>query len=316
VDHAGSVTVSAANIDVTGFLSVISAEALSGAGFPGNVSLTASHSISLSDFAEISIASSSSVPDPGAVSPTLLSISAPDIRLSDDALISGISFGNLPASNILIKFGQDLILDPSAIATSAFNGNGGSITIEGGQLLELSHSQITTSVLGPSGNGGNIDITSEALVLNSGFIQANTAAANATGGNVVINVAALVPSGSSIFIGGNTPYSFLPEVFGFNVIQAAAPTGVSGTIQITNPALDLSGSLSVLAARLLADTGLGHDRCHGSAGSSLALGGRGGLAPSAKELVLAGEPAPTSPPVASVKEGRFALVALSGDCAH
>jgi filamentous hemagglutinin family protein len=314
-DHAGSVTVSAANVDVTGFLSSIGAEALSGSALPGNVSITASNSISLSDFAEFSIAASSNVPDPHAISPTLLSLSAPDIRLSDDALISAISFGNVPASNILIKFGRDLILDPSAISTSAFNGNGGSITIEGGQLLELDHSQITTSVTGPSGNGGNINISSDVLLMDSGFIQANTAAAKATGGDVSINVGALVPSGSTLFIGGDTPFSFRPEVFAFNVIQAAAPTGVSGTIQISNPALDLSGSLSVLAGRLLEDTGLGRDRCHSTAGSSLALGGRGGLAPSAHELVLAGS-APQTPAVASLNDGRLTLAALSGDCAH
>lgn len=312
--HAGSVSVSGANIVISGYLSGIEAEALSGVAQPGSVSVIATNSLSISDFAEISIASKATFASQ--TTPTLLSISAPNITLSEDALISALALGNAPASDILIKFTHDLILDPSAITTQSSSGNGGSITIQGGQLIELNHSQITTSVSGAAGNGGNIDISSTGLVLDSGFIQANTAAQNASGGKVEINVAALVPSGDTLFIGGNTPYLFLPGVSGFNVIQAAAPSGLSGTIAISNPALDLSGSLSVLAARLLGSTGLGHDRCHGSAGSSLAMGGRGGFAPSARELVRAEAPLPPVPPVASVKDGLLQLAALSGDCAR
>ena len=72
--------------------------------------------------------------------------------------------------------------------------------------------------------------------MNSGFVQANTAAANASGGTVSISALNLIPAGNTIFIGGNTPYAFQPGIFGFNVIQAAAPTGISGTIH-TSPTL-------------------------------------------------------------------------------
>ena len=79
------------------------------------------------------------------------------------------------------------------------------------------------------GNGGDISIQAPTLVMQTGFIQANTAAANASGGKVNIDVDALVPSGSTLFVGGATPFTFAPGVFGFNVIQAAAPTGVTAT---------------------------------------------------------------------------------------
>jgi hypothetical protein len=125
--------------------------------------------------------------------------------------------------------------------------------------------------------------------MNSGFIQANTLGVKALGGDVSINVAVLIPSGSSLFVGGTTPYVFAPDVFGFNVIQAAAPTGLSGTIQITNPALNLSSSLSVLSGKFQATSALGRDRCRNGNGSSLAQGGRGGFAASARDLARAGD---------------------------
>ncbi|MEF8715247.1 MAG: hypothetical protein V5B39_17150 [Accumulibacter sp.] len=52
--------------------------------------------------------------------------------------------------------------------------------------------------------------------MNNGFIQANTAARNASGGNVQIDVQARVPSGDTLFIGGQTPYTFQPGVFSFS----------------------------------------------------------------------------------------------------
>ena len=91
-----------------------------------------------------------------------------------------------------------------------------------------------------------------------------------------IDVKTLVASGSSLFVGG-VEKKFTSRVFGFNVIQAAAPTGVSGEISITNPVLDLSSSLARLNVQLLDVTGLGRNPCQSSGGSSLAQSGRGGL---------------------------------------
>src|SRR6185503_12201581 len=117
-----------------------------------------------------------------------------------------------------------LIVDPSSISTSAQQGNGGSISIGGGKIVLLDHSQVTTSA-GPSGNGGDITINADALVMQGGFVQANTQGAGARGGNVAIDVRALIPSGSTVLIGGATPLDFDPNAVGLNVIQAAAPAG-------------------------------------------------------------------------------------------
>jgi hypothetical protein len=126
--------------------------------------------------------------------------------------------------------------------------------------------------------------------MNTGFIQANTAASNASGGNININVPVLVASGNNLLLGGNTQYSFQTGVFGYNVIQAAAPDGVSGAINIASPVLDISGSLVTLGTPMLDPGGLGRSPCQSTGGSSLGATGWESLPPSARDP-LSGEAA-------------------------
>jgi large exoprotein involved in heme utilization and adhesion len=203
----------------------------------------------------------------------------------DGGAIKANSTGNVAAGKLQIGFRDHLSLDQGSITTSANAGNGGAISIHGGEVISLKNSQITTSVLGLTGNGGDIDISAKALLMNTGFIQANTTARNASGGNVGINVEALLTSGNTLFLGGEIPYTFSPGVFGFNVIQAAAPTGVSGTINVAAPVLDISGILKELGVKLIDTGGLGRNPCQTTGGSSLSQAGRGGLPASARELL-------------------------------
>ena len=223
--------------------------------------------------------------DPAAVVPTLLTVTAPQINVTSGGQITAASYHNVAASDIRVSFGSALTLTNGEITTSAQDGNGGAIRITGDGVIVLRDSQITTSVAGLSGNGGDIDVVANGLVMQTGFVQANTAASNARGGDVAIDVRMLVPSGNSLFVGGETPYAYQPGVFGLNVIQAAAPTGVSGTIDITTPVLDVSGGLSGLTTKLIDTGGLGRSLCQATGGSSLAQTGRGGLAPSARDFV-------------------------------
>lgn len=95
---------------------------------------------------------------------------------------------------------------------------------------------------------------------------------------------------------------------GFNVIQAAAPDGVSGSIQIASPALDLSGSLAGVQAQILQNEALGRSPCDDAAGSSMAVVGHGGLPPSSRDFLRAGPQLPALPRAAGVMPdvaGRF-----------
>jgi hypothetical protein len=220
---------------------------------------------------------------PPAVAPGRLLLQAPDIAMRNAKVTTG-STKNVPASPIDIHFMQRLVIDPSSVTTTAEEGDGGSISITGPGLLWLDHSQITTSVEGLAGNGGDIRIAAGILLLETGFIQANTNAKRARGGNVAVNVGALLSSGA-VLVGGDTALTFDPTLAGMNVIQAAAPGGISGNVQLATPALDIAGDLGTLSTTITEPAPLTRDLCLRGAGSSLTPLGRGGLRPSALGLM-------------------------------
>jgi hypothetical protein len=248
-------------------------------GATGNLTLKASDAITLSNGGTLSIRNDAKVTNPVLLSPTLLSVSAPRIVLSDST-ITAESTGNVDASDIRMRFVSRMIVDPSSITTSANEGNGGDIDIQGPGLLWLDHSQVTTSVLGLSGNGGDIRIGADALLMQTGFIQANTAAPEALGGNVAINVGSLLSFGP-LLVGGENPLRFAPSLAAVNVMQAAAPQGVSGDIELLTPVFDVATKLSPLRTEIAEPAPLARDLCRLGAGSSLTPLGRGGLRPTA-----------------------------------
>jgi hypothetical protein len=279
---AGDVSVSAGSLVLGGggYRSIISSGARAGSGGQaGDVTIDAGTLDVLAD-GSINIANNATVPEPATVRPTRIAIAAGQIDL-DNGLITAASTGNIAASSIDIRYGSGLHLDPSTIATSSQDGDGGPITITGAGPLLISHSNITTSVLGTSnGNGGDITINVPVIALDSGAIQANTFAALASGGTVTIDALALVPSYQSFILGGSA-LAFDPSAIGLNVVQAVAPDGVGGVLSVTVPTLDLGNALLGLTGKPAAPVTLGRDLCGSTRGSSLVVAGRGGVAPTA-----------------------------------
>lgn len=286
---AGSIEIAAQDIVVDGRLagtpSSINAAALAGSsGQTGSVTLQARGSITVADGGEISIRNDARSADPSSIRPTVLRLEAPDIVIRDGGTVSAASTGNIGASDIEIDSTHRLLVEDAAVLTTARDGNGGSITVTG-DIMELRNGQITSSVTGSSGNGGDIRVQGNALVMETGFIQANTVAARARGGNVFIDVKSLVTSGSLLDVGGTAPLVYQPGVFGLNVIQAAAPEGLGGTIGITSPSLDIAAAITVLKTSLLDSGGLARSRCAGTGTSSFAQAGWGGIGPIASGLL-------------------------------
>ncbi len=291
--QGGSVDVNANVVSLDGSTSNINAAASIGStGNAGSLNLTASDTILLTNGAFITNGNFATVTPVAGQAVPLLSLAAPRIKVFSGALVSTEATGLMSAGNIEVAAGQ-LSMTDGLLSTRAEQGNGGSISVRSSQVV-LTQSQITTSVLGQPtatggstgfGNGGDIRINADALVLNTGFIQANTSAKSASGGLINLNVNTLVTSGNTLFLGGQTPFTINPNLFAFNVIQAAAPTGISGAIQVTSPVLDLTGSLGRLSAQVLDSIALGRDPCRSTAASSLALVGRGGLPVSSRGLL-------------------------------
>ncbi len=279
---AGDVSISAGTLLLGGgsVRSIISSGARAGSGGqPGNVSIDAGTLEVLSN-GSINIADNATIANPGSVKPTQISITAGQIDLND-GLITAASTGNVAASAIDISYSSALRMDPSTISTSSQDGNGGPITITGQGPLLMGHSSITTSVLGATnGNGGDISIDVPVIALDTGFIQANTFAPVASGGTIRIDAQALVPSEQSFILGGNA-LSFDSAAQGLNVVQAAAPDGLSGTLSVTVPTLDLGNALLGLTGRPSTPAALGRSACGFDRGSALVVTGRGGVAATA-----------------------------------
>ena len=198
------------------------------------------------------------------------------LRLADAEITTSVSGrGNAGTVNITAAGVRML---RSSIATQARDGNGGAISLQGGSLLRLIDSEITTSVQGTTnGNGGDIDIGGEYLILKTGFIQANTVAPQARGGDIRVRTQGIVPSGGTLQVGGNQPLQPERGRFGYNVIQAAAPDGVSGSIDLGGVQLGLSGAIATLAGAPIDLSSLVQDYCNLNTGSSLLSAGQGAL---------------------------------------
>ena len=296
--RAGSVSVRADKLVIDGSRSSISASARAGsAGQTGVVSVNAIDTLIIQNGGEIAIGNDATVTSPGLLTSTRVNVSAANVTMRSSGNITSKSTGNVSASDIAVNVDKLIWLDQSAITASAVNGNGGSIAIQGGDLLRLNRSLITTSVTGTSGNGGSISLTGKATIMANGFIQANTVADLASGGTVDIGVETLIASNNTLLLGGSTPYAFKTSPR-FNVIQAASPTGINGTVSLSSPSLDVAGSLVMLKAGALQNGGFGRSPCATSGGSSFAQTGRGGL-PTSSFGLLRAETAQTKLPTPS-----------------
>jgi hypothetical protein len=216
-----------------------------------------------------------------AADPSYILVNATSIKLVQNAQITAQSISMAPAAAITIKSDNLNISGNSSINTSASISDGGPIVI-GADVIVLTDSLVTSSVEA-GGDGGDITIKghspAKALILDGGFIQAN-APAGARGGDIFIDAEALIAEPGSLEVGGRERQVF-SSGSGRNIIQAAAPGGEQGDIEITSPDLDISGSLVNLEARLAEPLRLADDPCQAAGateGSALVRIGPGGVA--------------------------------------
>ena len=288
VGDAGEVRVTAGVLDIDGagsdrFTGITSQASQDSSGQVGAVTVQAG-ALNLSRSGEISIgAYQTSAAETTESLPNRLqaiSIEADTIHL-DEGRISAQSTSRVPASPIWITAdGIDLTND-SRVSTSSRQSDGGSIWI-GGDILSVERSLITTEVLETLGSGGDIVLNADHVILDGGFIQANTAATGAgvRGGDISIDTRALIASEGLVEIGGAERQTFIARSGSRNIIQAAAPGGEQGTITVTSPDLDITAALVPLATAFEDPGDLLTDPCQGVTGakaSSLIERGAGGL---------------------------------------
>ncbi|WP_082081786.1 two-partner secretion domain-containing protein [Methylocucumis oryzae] len=229
--------------------SVISSETVFGSHF-GNIALTSHNALLLN-------ASSVNTQSLGGAGGAILIASNGSIELSDSSV----------NTTVLPPIGNSDVLIP-------LNGDGGAITVQAGKWLSLTHSSLATSVLNQQGDGGDINVTANSLLMQTGLMQAN--ARSGQGGTINLNVAALISSGNSLVLGGK-PVLWSPAAFGFNVIQAASESGLSGDIHLMSPQLNLSAVLANFGGPQFDSEILSGNACDETGGSTLIRLGAGGL---------------------------------------
>jgi large exoprotein involved in heme utilization and adhesion len=192
------------------------------------------------------------------------------IRILNGGTISAASTGdvNATAGNITINFGDRFSMDGSSITTSSTLADGGNIVITStGSILDLSDSQITTSVQSGVGGGGNITLGTVDhpigfIVLDNGQIHAD--AFGGPGGNINIFADTMLSS---------TPIQ--------TAVTASSALSTPGTINVVAVATDVSGSLPELAANTQEAAALLRASCAARLAegktSSLVVAGREGV---------------------------------------
>jgi filamentous hemagglutinin family protein len=275
--RAGDVQVTGNTIRLDDGGSISARAAETSTGLTGQVEVAARNALTLGHASTLSVENRGRTAGPGAANAGGLKVSARTIALTGGSQITTQSTGNAPASPISIGYTDQLRLADSAISTSAHDGDGGAITIRGAGLIDLRNAEITTSVTGSAnGNGGNIAITGDILLLQSGSVTADTAA-QAQGGNISLNLRGIIADGDNLIVGGNQLINAKPGIPGWNVIRSAAPGGVAGLIQSTTPQLNLNGVLPGLGGPQFQASDLGNSYCTGSTESALTRKGQGGL---------------------------------------
>ena len=127
--------------------------------------------------------------------------------------------------------------------------------------MHLTNSDITATVRGGTGGGGNIDVTTAFTVLNHGRIVAQ--ADLGRGGNINITAQQAVVA---------DPHS---------VVDASAQRGINGTVDIRSPVTNVSGTVAPLPQSFAPSAALLRERCAqrrpGNTASRFVLGGRDGV---------------------------------------
>lgn len=279
---AGTVTVESDNITISNHGQISSATfGGESSSKTGDVTVVARKQFQLTNSSQISIENDSRQAL-SSINPGTIEISAANLYLQGSQ-ISSHAIGSIAAGHIILHIARWLMMDNAFINTSAHEGDGGAIVIDNAGLTYLKNSGLQTGVTGVRSSGGNIDVTTKQLILDTGLIQAN--AVGGSGGDINLNLGVLIASYNSLGTGGvNTNWQ--PFLAGFNLIQAASNTGINGVITISNLQLNLSGMIANLGNPQFNVPSATQDYCDLNNSSSLTRKGSGRIQPKSGDPLL------------------------------
>jgi len=206
-----------------------------------------------------------------------LNIAANTINATDGALLSSSSSstatGAGDAGNIQLTSGNNIFITNSKVTTSAVDASGGNIKLTAPNMVRLVGAELSSNVTGkvggPGGNGGNISIDPQYVILQGNSLI--NASATGFGGKITIQAsrAILQEPGTILNATGGSPE-------------------LDGVISIQAPFQQLSGAIAPLPQVFAVATNLYGQRCAAEKGgqfSSFVQGARDGVPPQPGDLI-------------------------------
>lgn len=258
--QGGDITIQADSIDLQSG-GLISA-ATSGIGKAGNVNVTATDSLSISgtfnrtqhaNFTNPRITDHSGINNSASFSldnraqhlgsSGSIRVNAGNLSLTDGGEISvaneGTDAGSVGGS-ISIDAGKRFYSHNGRISAATASAEGGDITLKAQDMIHLVDSQISTSVAGGKGSGGNINIDPQFLILDNSQITAQ--ALQGAGGNIKIIAEHFIATPDSI-------------------LSASSQFGVDGKVIIDSPDTNMLGKMATLTTKFLDPATLFKEQC-------------------------------------------------------
>ncbi len=190
-------------------------------------------------------------------------INTPLLRIVDRGYIVVENTGSGTAGTLEVNADRIELTRAGFLSAGSRSGQGGNIKIDSDTVILRDTGKIYTASLG-SGNGGNIDITTSSIVgINNSDIIAG--AISGRGGKINITT-------NGIF-GLQFRTTLTPE----NDITASSQFGISGTVQVNTIGINPANALNALPGEVVDSSRQIADRCGNAKGGSLVATGRGGI---------------------------------------
>lgn len=170
-------------------------------------------------------------------------ITADNVSLTTGGSITVGSTDTGDAGRIHITVTDTLRSDNGAITTESARARGGDITLEA-QNVFLLDSTVTAEAMGlepGTSDGGNITVQGQQVVFNQSCIQAN--AFGGSGGNIQIMA-------TDVYLASLD-----------TVLDASSELGLSGSVDIASPVVELTGAVAPLTSTFDAAETLLHNHC-------------------------------------------------------
>ncbi|HAI67932.1 MAG TPA: hypothetical protein DCM38_00675 [Gammaproteobacteria bacterium] len=168
-----------------------------------------------------------------------LTIKAQRIIAEERSSISASSIRQGDAGNLIIQVEEGIKLQNSHITTASNSADGGNITlIAPTGYFYLNNAEITTSVKAKSGNGGNINLNAEFIILKDGHILSQSFQGD--GGKIQIKTSGI--------------YNFSEGELEEFINAQSSGGGIDGEVKIDSPAINLDELLVVLPSEFVEKT--------------------------------------------------------------